>query len=86
MSDDDDLLTAYEVAQKELQGNLKFSVAFKSENATEIFDPELYVKKREKREKKATKETTKKKVKKVKKTNKPSDEVYLSKDTAKTLD
>lgn len=29
MSDDDDLLTAYDVARNELQGNLKLSVHFK---------------------------------------------------------
>jgi hypothetical protein len=29
VSDDDDLLTSYDVAKKELDGTLKFTVAFK---------------------------------------------------------
>jgi hypothetical protein len=32
VSDDEDLLTAYEVAQKELQGNLKLHIALKHTN------------------------------------------------------
>ena len=35
VSDDDDLLSAYEVAQKDLSGNLKLVVKFKSQPVEE---------------------------------------------------
>ncbi len=68
VSDDDDLLSAYEVAQKDLQGNLKLSVTFKPQPQVEEAVAEKKVKKgkkvttaaEEKKKKAATKEPKKK--------------------------
>ena len=92
VSDDDDLLSAYEVAQKDLSGNLKLVVKFKSQPVEETSVKETKVKKPKKtageeKKKKATKDSKKK----AKKIELPKDEGNFSedqvlRDRAKTLD
>ena len=70
VSDDEDLLTAYEVAQKELQGNLKLHIAIKPSakiNSAAIVAEEEkkdIKKPKEKKAKKTVKDPSKKKAKK----------------------
>lgn len=73
VSDDEDLRTAYDVAKKELKGNLKFEVGFKKANAA------LPIQKEEEK-----KESAKVESKEAKTTTKPSkDEEKKKKDIAK---
>lgn len=64
VSDEEDLLTAYDVAQKELDGNLKFVVDLKTSSLTSTSIPDKKVK--EKKEKKEKSKCSKKKDKKCK--------------------
>lgn len=75
VSDDDDLLTAYDVARNELQGNLKLSVHFKPaavKLALSLEEEKVAIEEKTSTKKKVTKE---KKVKESKKKAKKVDTV-----------
>lgn len=70
VSDDDDLLSAYEVASKDLSGNLKLSVVVKMPAAAILATEETKNEGADKKTKKAKKEKVTKKVKEPKETKK----------------
>jgi hypothetical protein len=94
VSDDDDLVSAYETAQKDLQGNLKLTVTFKPQLPVEEALADKKPKKTKKvssedKKKKPAKETKKKTKKAV--TTATQDEASFSedqqlRDRAKTID
>jgi hypothetical protein len=93
VSDDDDLVSAYETAQKDLQGNLKLSITFKPQPPVE---EAAVTDKKPKKTKKVSSEDKKKKPakdtkKKVKKAAATQNEASFSedqvlRDRAKTID
>lgn len=90
VSDDDDLLTSYEVAKKELNGNLKFQVTVKPEPkpaaVSEIVgETDKKKEKGEKKKKKATKATKEAKDKKKAKATAGAEESEVL-ETARTMD
>jgi predicted Zn-dependent protease len=91
VSDDDDLVSAYEAAQKDLQGNLKLTVTFKPQPQVE----EAVTDKKPKKTKKVSSEDKIKKAKETKKKAKKDtatqdetsfSEDQLLRDRAKTID
>ena len=90
VSDDEDLLTAYEVAQKELQGNLKLHIALKQMISTlRVAEEEKKdaKKPKEKKAKKTVKDPSKKKTKKsaATKTAGDSDDIQFIEERAQTI-
>jgi hypothetical protein len=93
VSDDEDLLTAYEVAQKELQGNLKLHIAIKPTAAMNVAQIAAEEEKRdikkpkEKKAKKTVKDPSKKKAKKstATKTAGDSEDIQCSEERAQTI-
>ena len=93
VSDDEDLLTAYEVAQKELQGNLKLHIALKHtaemNQALRVAEEEKKdaKKPKEKKAKKTVKDPSKKKTKKsaATKTAGDSDDIQFIEERAQTI-
>jgi hypothetical protein len=81
VSDDEDLLTAYEVAQKELQGNLKLHIAMISTAEEEKKDA------KKPKAKKTVKDPSKKKTKKsaATKTAGDSDDIQFIEERAQTI-
>ena len=93
VSDDDDLVSAYEAAQKDLQGNLKLTVTFKPQPPVE--EAAITDKKAKKTKKVASEDKKKKPAKETKKKAKKAaaiqDETSFSedqqlRDRAKTID